>query len=192
MKRVVIAVVVVVVLVFAGTANSATTCKTVVTHTPAKHWVWVKLTRKVHGRRVAVHYHGIVVYRRVRRPYVRVERERVCTVTVEAPAPTFRATATVGSFVASTQNPLAGKITYGVSITRTANGDTTPDTEAEGILMLYAAGRLMCPINVSGATSTAECPVTFAEPGEYPVTVTYFGASGEGGGTISETVKVGA
>lgn len=171
---------------FASTARGDTTCQTLTKRSRATHWTWVKLRRRHHF----VRYHGQVVYVRVRRPYTRVTHERVCTTTVEPPMPAFHATVTLGPFVQSAQNPLSGTIAYGVSTTRAINGVTTPNAEAEGVLSLYVSGRLACSINASGATTTAECPITLPEPGEYPVILTYAGG-GSGDNTTSETIKVG-
>jgi len=78
--------VIVVSLAFA-TAAQADTCTTLTVKTPAKHWVWVKETREVHGHRVVVRRHGKIVYVRVRRSYVKVTHRQVCTATPPAALP---------------------------------------------------------------------------------------------------------
>ncbi|MFI4977304.1 MAG: hypothetical protein ACHQC8_01280, partial [Solirubrobacterales bacterium] len=71
----------------AGTANAASAdqvCTSVIVKVRAKHWVWVKETRKIHGRRVFVRRHGKIVLRHVRVSYLRAEPEQLCTVTTLA------------------------------------------------------------------------------------------------------------
>src|SRR3984893_8063441 len=59
-------------------------CQSVVVKVRATHWVWLKETRKIHGRRVFVRRHGKIVRRHVRVSYFRLEPERLCTVTTLA------------------------------------------------------------------------------------------------------------
>jgi hypothetical protein len=68
----------------AATANAASlgqVCTSVIVKVRAKHWVWVKATRKSHGRRVFVRRHGKIVLVHVRVSYLRVEPHQLCTVT---------------------------------------------------------------------------------------------------------------
>jgi hypothetical protein len=59
-------------------------CQSVIVKVRATHWVWLKETRKIHGRRVFVRRHGKIVRRHVRVSYFRAEPERLCTVTTLA------------------------------------------------------------------------------------------------------------
>jgi hypothetical protein len=56
-------------------------CQNLTIKVRAKHWVWLKETRKIHGHRVFVRRHGKIVLRHVRVSYFKVEPERLCTVT---------------------------------------------------------------------------------------------------------------
>jgi sugar lactone lactonase YvrE len=66
----------------AGTARAASAapaCTTVIAKVRATHWVWLKETRKIHGRRVYVRRHGKIVRRHVRVRYLKAEPELLCT-----------------------------------------------------------------------------------------------------------------
>jgi hypothetical protein len=66
----------------AGTARAASAapaCTSVIAKVRAKHWVWVKETRKIHGRRVYIRRHGKIVLRHVRVSYLKAEPELLCT-----------------------------------------------------------------------------------------------------------------
>lgn len=54
------------------------TCTTVTVKVPVRHWVRVKLTRKVHGHRVVVRRHGKVVYVRAYVRYLKNEVRKTC------------------------------------------------------------------------------------------------------------------
>ena len=70
----------------AGSASAAMTCKTVTHKVHAKHWVWRKEVRKVHGRLRVVRIHGKIVYVRVRVSYLRIAHRKVCTTTPAPPS----------------------------------------------------------------------------------------------------------
>ncbi len=79
----------------AGSASGATTCKTVTQKVHAKHRVWRKEVRRVHGRLKVVRIHGKIVYVRVRVSYLRIVHRKVCTTTSARPlSPPPPATAT--------------------------------------------------------------------------------------------------
>jgi hypothetical protein len=67
-------------------------CRAVTAKVKARHWVWVRLTRKVHGRRVLVRRHGKPVYVHVRTRYLKSVHRRHCTTTSTLP---FTASAAV-------------------------------------------------------------------------------------------------
>jgi hypothetical protein len=62
-------------------------CRTIIVKIHARHWVWVRKIRKVHGRRVVVRRHGKIVHVHVRVSYLKAEPKRVCTATTLAPTP---------------------------------------------------------------------------------------------------------
>jgi hypothetical protein len=67
-----------------GTASAMSpgqVCTIVIVKVRARHWVWLKETRKIHGHRVFVRRHGKVVLVHVRVSYLRAEPTQVCTVT---------------------------------------------------------------------------------------------------------------
>src|ERR1700676_1764907 len=57
------------------TAWAAQACETVIIKVHAKHWVWVRETRKIHGHRVVVRRHGKIVYLRVHASYLKARSE---------------------------------------------------------------------------------------------------------------------
>jgi DNA-binding beta-propeller fold protein YncE len=63
-------------------ALTARRCVTVKVKLHTRHWVWVKESHKVRGRRVPVIRHGKVVYIRVR---IEFKRKRVCSRSAPAP-----------------------------------------------------------------------------------------------------------
>jgi uncharacterized membrane protein len=78
------------VLVGAGSASAAPTCKTVAHKIHAKRWVRRKEVRKVHGHLRVVRIHGKIVYVRVRVSYLKTEHKKVCSTThagTTTPAP---------------------------------------------------------------------------------------------------------
>jgi hypothetical protein len=68
-----------------NTAVAAQICETVIVKVHARHWVWVREVRKIHGHRVVVRRHGKVVYVRLHASYLKAKRQRVCTATTLAP-----------------------------------------------------------------------------------------------------------
>jgi hypothetical protein len=64
----------------ASTASADQVCTSVIVKVRAKHWVWLKETRKIHGRRVFVRRHGKIVLVHVRVSYLKAEPEQLCTV----------------------------------------------------------------------------------------------------------------
>jgi hypothetical protein len=100
----------------AGTANAASAgqmCASVIVKVRAKHWVWVKETRKIHGRRAFVRRHGKMVFVHVRVSYLKTEHEQLCTATPLAgltPPSPVTPSAPVGSppaeVVTPTQRPV--------------------------------------------------------------------------------------
>jgi len=62
----------------ASTAFAAQACQTIIVKVHAKHWVWLKETRKVHGHRVFVRRHGKIVLVHVRVSYLKAESKQVC------------------------------------------------------------------------------------------------------------------
>src|SRR2546421_5232285 len=68
-----------------GVSSAAQSCHIVIVKHRAKRWVWVRKTRKVHGRRVVVRRHGRIVHVRIRVRYWKFERRRICEATPVAP-----------------------------------------------------------------------------------------------------------
>jgi hypothetical protein len=86
-----------------GVPTASVACQTVIVKVKARRWVWKRLTRKVHGRRVVVRRHGKPVYVRVRARYLKAIRRRVCTATSVTP---FALSSAVSSLVG--QGPRSG------------------------------------------------------------------------------------
>ena len=78
-------------VVAGGASQSAASpgqlCATVTVRVHARHWVRIKESHKVRGRRVPVIRHGKVVYIRVRVRYVKLERKQVCSAASAAGSP---------------------------------------------------------------------------------------------------------
>lgn len=62
-----------------GAPSATLACKVVVVKVKARHWVWARLTRRGHGRRVFVRSHGKFVYVHIRVRYLKAVRKRRCT-----------------------------------------------------------------------------------------------------------------
>src|SRR5439155_21917756 len=61
-----------------GVSSAVQSCHTVIVKVRAKRWVWVRKTRKIHGRRVVVRRHGRIVHVRIRVSYRKSVRRRIC------------------------------------------------------------------------------------------------------------------
>ncbi|HME04313.1 MAG TPA: hypothetical protein VKG38_14925, partial [Solirubrobacteraceae bacterium] len=68
-----------------NTPVAAQICETVIVKVHARHWVWVREVRKIHGHRVVVRRHGKVVYVRLHATYLKAKPQQVCTATTPAP-----------------------------------------------------------------------------------------------------------
>jgi hypothetical protein len=174
-------------LALVGSA-SASACTRVTVKVHAKHWVWHKKTRTVHGHRKIVRVHGKIVYVHVRVTYLKTKHKLVCSTTPTTPAatPVIALAAHLDStFTQNPTNPLAVTYTYSASATETINGTSNSDPDLpSGILNLYSDGILACSINVGGSVTGSQCSVTYPNVGAHTVIVTYEA------GELSNTVTV--
>lgn len=84
-------------------SNAPVACKRVVLKVHAKHWIWIRKTRRIHGHRVVVRRHGKIVYVHVRRGYLKHKIQQTC----QGPAPIGGTQALSAIPLAAMQSPLA-------------------------------------------------------------------------------------
>jgi hypothetical protein len=176
MPRVAIISVVFAALVFAGSAQGK---QYALKHGHCRaHYV-----RRV--ERVKVRRHGKVVrVHRVFCVYVAPKREATPSPTIPVPVPLVLAPIVKlhahldPSFTQDPSNPAAVEYSYSASATQTVNGlAAAAPSLPEGVLALYSDGLLTCSINVGGATTGGECPVSYSKLGEHTVTTIYSSGS---------------
>jgi hypothetical protein len=68
-----------------GISSAVQNCHIVIVKVRAKRWVWVRKTRKIHGRLVVVRRHGRIVHVRIRVRYRKSQPKRICEATPVAP-----------------------------------------------------------------------------------------------------------
>jgi hypothetical protein len=127
------------------------------------------------------HHHHRCRSGHVRRHHRCVRRHRRVST---APARVRYGTKVDPSFTQSAGNPLAVTYAYSADATATVNGVVT-DLAATGqlpagVLNFYSQTtpgggpeQLFCSMNVGGATTAGQCPITYAQPGTYDVTTQY-------------------
>ena len=95
------------------------------------------------------------------------------------------------SFTRNPSNPFAVTYDYSASASfETADlAQVEPAPLPEGILQLFSDGTLACSINVGGATTSGECPVTYPKLGEHTVVTTYTSGSTSATETNAETIE---
>jgi hypothetical protein len=115
-------------------AAAAFGCVDVKVKVHARHWVWVRASHKVRGRRVPVIRHGKVVYIRVRVRYLKLERKRVCSGSAPAPMASGSPLAPLApALVAPTEGPTSAQPPPG-------NGPTVSHLEyvlQDGVTSVY-------------------------------------------------------
>jgi hypothetical protein len=167
----------------AGSPAAGSVCQAVTVKVRATHWVWLKETRKVHGRRVFVRRHGKIVLRHVRVSYLKAETEQVCPppssavltppspVAPTPPVPTPPAPPAPGGTVPSTQPPTNTGAPFLSGTPRSGQALTAEHGNWSGSPTGYAYQWQLCDklgencSALSGATSN-EYPLTAADVGK--------------------------
>jgi hypothetical protein len=114
----------------AGIAPGIPACTTVIVKVPARHWVRVKLTRKVHGHRVVVRRHGKIVHIRAYVRYLKTEVRQTCPPAPIAPVSPIAPAAVVVAAPAVVAPAAVGSppVTEVPPVSPEAPADTAPPT----------------------------------------------------------------